>query len=860
MLKKSINKYKKQNSNNTKNGINITDSISLTINSTRYINPKLILILISLSGIVGFTVSVLSLFNFDCNYKILSLSVTAAFIFFSSIFMFPSKSKLILIPVYLVIGFGIYKHISSIINGYGVFINTIAHSLKIISPDYSYYSLPPTVDQNASVTFFLVFLFVIITSIICYNTIVKPRFIFVFCCTFPFIELGLYFGYSPSHLSFFLLIAYWIAVFSMRVAGNQFHSTSGQPVFVRKRNMFISTGNLRNNVIETIGLITLFATFAVFLISQFVLSAISYKRSDKINQTRYDIKTSVSEMSIDKLIDSLAESSKKNPVSNSSKLGNVDSIVFSNKTDLSVMISDKFTDNIYLKGFTGCEYNDNTWHTFSDSEYKKYSDTFDVFDSNGCYPQNFNFLNNSVLMNIYPDQFQRRQLIINSMFSSSPYYFVPYGVSVKGNMVPKNDTVITGKDMRNYSYSFITTPDIYKDTGIINNNLESFTNNFSFSESEKAYREFVYNKYLELPDNKDIISLKETFSDIPEYNGSNVDQIYQSIKNILHSSAVYSLHPGKTPSDRELTYYMLTENHKGYCSHFATAATVLARLSGLPARYAEGYVLSPDDIDKATMVNSYYKIQVHDSRAHAWAEFYIDGYGWVPFEFTPGYDRGIITAEEKDYKEPDQTSPVPVTKPITKVSQTSAPKQEKPPVSTTAPEQEPTDAVSPVSSVTVTSYTNNHTSHTSSPFIDAIKNILMIFVTILIIIAIIYAVHIITVRRRTQSFHGKSNKQNIINIYRYMIRILNYHGIYKGNMLPLEFAEYAEENTKDICESGKITLLIRYALESSFSNNEPDDSQIEDAISITNQISDQIFALQTRYRKLIFKYILNLIK
>ena len=254
MFKKSINKYKKQTSNNIKNGINITDSISLTINSTRYINPKLILILISLCGIVGFTVSVLSLFNFDCNIKILGFTVTAAFLFFSLIFMFPSKAKLILIPVYLAIGFGVYKKIELIVNGYKVFIDTIAHSLKIIGPDYSYYPLPETVDQNTSVTFFLGFLFVVITSIICYNTIVKPRFIFVFCCTFPFIEVGLYFGYSPSHLSFFLLIAYWIAVFSMRVAGNQFHSTSGQPVFVRKRNMFISTGNLRNNVIETIGL------------------------------------------------------------------------------------------------------------------------------------------------------------------------------------------------------------------------------------------------------------------------------------------------------------------------------------------------------------------------------------------------------------------------------------------------------------------------------------------------------------------------------------------------------------------------------------------------------------------------------
>ena len=852
------NKNKNKNNINITNGITITDSISLTINSTRYLNPKLILILISLSGIVGFSVSFLSLFNFNCNIKLLAFSIAAAFIFFSALFMFPSRSKFFLIPVYLLIGAGIYRHITSIVHGYSVFINTIAHTLRIVGSEYSYYSIPQTVDQEACVTVFLIFLFIVITSIICYNTIIKPRFIFVFCCTFPFIELGLYFGYSPSHLPFFLLVAYWIAVFSMRVAGNQFHSTSGQPVFVRKRNMFISTGNLRNNVIETIGLITLFAVFAIFLISQAILGLISYERSEKINQTRSNIKTSVSEITLDKLIDSMAESSKKNPVSDTSRLGNMDSIYFTDRTDLTVMISDKFSDNIYLKGFTGSEYKNNTWHTFSDDDYQKYSKTFDIFNSNGCYPQNFNFINNSVLSGIMPDKFQKRQLIINSTFSSNPYLFVPYGVSIKGNMTPNYDNIITSNDMKSYTYSFITTPDLYKDISIINSNIENFSKNSSFSESESSYRKFVYDKYLDLPDNKDIDSLCELYRDIPEYNGLNIEEIYQSIKDILHSSASYSLKPGRTPANRELTYYMLTENHKGYCSHFATAATVLARLSGIPARYAEGYVIVPDDLEKATTVNSYYKIDIHDSRAHAWTEFYIDGYGWVPFEFTPGYDRGIVSSEEDHSKDPEYTKSVEVTKPVTDSVSSSTKPGITAPV-TSSSEQTPGNSVSLVPSAQVTTEHSDKGNNNSS-FFDTIRNIFILLFTVVLIAVIIYTVHVITIRRRILSFHGKSNRQNIINIYKYMIKLLNYYGIFQSNMLPLEFAAYAEENAQDISESGTITLVIKYALASSFSNTEPDDSQIISAIDITYHIASKIFESQTRYRKLIFRYILHLIK
>lgn len=40
------------------------------------------------------------------------------------------------------------------------------------------------------------------------------------------------------------------------------------------------------------------------------------------------------------------------------------------------------------------------------------------------------------------------------------------------------------------------------------------------------------------------------------------------------------------------------ETGKGYDVQFATAATLMFRYYGIPARYAEGYLLTPEDAEK----------------------------------------------------------------------------------------------------------------------------------------------------------------------------------------------------------------------------------------------------------------------
>lgn len=102
----------------------------------------------------------------------------------------------------------------------------------------------------------------------------------------------------------------------------------------------------------------------------------------------------------------------------------------------------------------------------------------------------------------------------------------------------------------------------------------------------------------------------------------------------------------------------------GYCEQFASAMAVMARILGIPARVAVGFVPG------RPLGNNTYQVGSHD--AHAWPELYFEGAGWVRFEPTPA--RGTSPDYTEAGPAPAESSAAPSTAPSESAT-TAAPEQ-----------------------------------------------------------------------------------------------------------------------------------------------------------------------------------------
>jgi transglutaminase-like putative cysteine protease len=71
----------------------------------------------------------------------------------------------------------------------------------------------------------------------------------------------------------------------------------------------------------------------------------------------------------------------------------------------------------------------------------------------------------------------------------------------------------------------------------------------------------------------------------------------------------------------------LFETHKGFCEHFASSFVFLMRAAGIPARVVTGY-----QGGEYNDIGNYYIVRQSD--AHAWAEVWLSGRGWVRIDPT----------------------------------------------------------------------------------------------------------------------------------------------------------------------------------------------------------------------------------
>jgi len=110
----------------------------------------------------------------------------------------------------------------------------------------------------------------------------------------------------------------------------------------------------------------------------------------------------------------------------------------------------------------------------------------------------------------------------------------------------------------------------------------------------------------------------------------------------------------------------LFEVKEGYCDYFSTAMAVLGRTAGLPVRWVKGYApgvlpYNEDEMRNQGFVpneavrnpNGEGTYTVRNADAHSWVEIYFSGFGWIPFEATPGFEFPYPIEDEQEVVVPD---------------------------------------------------------------------------------------------------------------------------------------------------------------------------------------------------------------
>lgn len=158
------------------------------------------------------------------------------------------------------------------------------------------------------------------------------------------------------------------------------------------------------------------------------------------------------------------------------------------------------------------------------------------------------------------------------------------------------------------------------------------------------------------------------------------------IAALVLDCADYDLDPSRMPEGEEdFALWFLREADRGYCVHFATAATVLLRAAGIPARYVSGYLVEAEAGRPVTAT---------EEDAHAWAEYYEPNLGlWLPLEATPAQesapDRPMTAAPSSEPTIP--TEPAPTEPELSRPTAPELPQAPEPtmPETPEAPEPEP---------------------------------------------------------------------------------------------------------------------------------------------------------------------------
>ncbi len=335
---------------------------------------------------------------------------------------------------------------------------------------------------------------------------------------------------------------------------------------------------------------------------------------------------------------------------------------FNEKPVLIITMEEKPQGTLYLRGYHCGDY--------EDSEWKKDTTSF----AKAC--KEYGIGEEDATERLMENQFEQEEkagsvsLEYEISFTKycNEYAYLPYGAGWK--KLPEGyelsgDYVVKGKEKeREISVTG------WQRLSYLEGRMEAPKD---YSLFQDWYNDYVYDNYLTVSGEQDAVEdlaeeLREDavlssylpFITVKNHTPDTVNyfrlQLAQGVAEYLKREGSYSLELDKLPAGEDAVEYFLENDMEGFCEHFASAGTLLLRELGVPARYVGGYIVKQSDISKEA---GGYEATVMDSAAHAWTEVYLENYGWVPIEMTPGYGGVSEAPQEPEGAEPTAEPTLP---------------------------------------------------------------------------------------------------------------------------------------------------------------------------------------------------------
>lgn len=438
----------------------------------------------------------------------------------------------------------------------------------------------------------------------------------------------LMFGLEPNCAAFFAVVICWTAMLALE-------ANAAESISDPRCKKYSSHCGFYTAVISALCIAAVFGASKM----------LGYERPEKLNIMYDEAVDYLQGGGVQQVIDDIVTIATRNvsPTGaiNHGRLGEIDEISFDGKTVLEVTIP-KSDETVYLRGFVGSVYTGRSWEQLPAAKLNELEQITASFSVQGLSP----LLMDGYNLKYTPAEMPKYSFSVKNTAANTNYLYMPY------NLVPESVSRYTinagssfGSSDKSYIGQFYDPKNYYGYQNIFRKKWSTPT---VLSADEAAYRNFVYENYLDIPESfspavifnenyykyitaEEVITGKSTLDEMTVFSR----KIYY-IKKWLRDNCTYSLSAGKLPAGKDFAVHFL-ENREGSCSHFATAAVIMCRYAGIPARYAEGYVIKPSDFSQGTALGASDTVSVSDLRGHAWAEVYIDGFGWYPIEFTSGY-------------------------------------------------------------------------------------------------------------------------------------------------------------------------------------------------------------------------------